>query len=174
MKTANLIEKYKNIRDYTEKLCLPLKIEDYIPQAIDFVSPPKWHLGHTTWFFEQFILVQYYAGYKEFNKDFNFLFNSYYNTVGQRVVRNQRGLMTRPLVEEVYAYRKYVNEYMLNYMTKDSLPADRLELILLGLNHEQQHQELLITDLKYNFHFIYQFSSTDTPKIPEQHKKQDL
>lgn len=161
MTTESLIEKYKKVRDYTEKLCTPLKIEDYIPQSVVFISPPKWHLGHTTWFFEQFILAQYCMDYKEFNKDFNFLFNSYYNTVGQRVARNERGLITRPAVEDVYTYRKYVNEYMLKYLNKNDVSGGVLNMVDLGLNHEQQHQELMITDLKYNFHFNPLFPSFD-------------
>lgn len=139
---------YAGIRQRTEDLCNPLKTEDYIPQPAEFVSPAKWHLAHTTWFFEEFVLKRFVAGYKPFHPDFGFLFNSYYNTVGKRSLRGNRGDMTRPGVEEVYAYRKYVNEHMqaLLFDIHDPLV---LELTELGLNHEQQHQELLMTDLKY-------------------------
>jgi ergothioneine biosynthesis protein EgtB len=143
-----LIEKYKNIRDYTVKICKPLEIEDYIPQTAPFASPPKWHLAHTTWFFEEMILKKNEPNYQEFHTEFSFLFNSYYNTIGKRVLRADRGNMTRPTVKEVYQYRKYVDEAMIQLLNK-GVSKDTTELIILGLNHEQQHQELLLTDLKY-------------------------
>ena len=144
----NVIDFYKAVRTKTKALCFPLKVEDYIPQPVDFISPPKWHLAHTTWFFEEMILKKYLVDYKVFHPDFGFLFNSYYNTVGQRSLRADRGNMTRPLVEEVYAYRDYVDKAML-ILLKEVVSADLKDLVVLGLNHEQQHQELLITDFKY-------------------------
>ncbi len=143
-----LIEKYIQTRQQTEALCEPLNTEDYIPQAVDFTSPPKWHLAHVSWFFEEMILTKYLDGYHVFDKDFNFLFNSYYQTVGERAIRAQRGLMTRPTVKNVYEYRQYVDRYMKTLLSGDLTP-ELQELVVLGLNHEQQHQELLITDLKY-------------------------
>lgn len=140
-------EKYASIRQYSELQCKPLIIEDYIPQPVMFISPPKWHLGHTTWFFEEFILNNYYPGYTVFDEDFSFIFNSYYNTVGDRVLRADRGNLTRPSVEKVYNYRKYVDEHMIDLLKNDSLEI--ANLLELGLNHEQQHQELFLTDLKY-------------------------
>ena len=146
---TSLSEAYTAVRSYTEKLCKPLKTEDYIPQPVEYISPAKWHLGHTSWFFEQFILRSHYSGYKEFHPDFSFLFNSYYNTVGRRIMRTDRGNMTRPTVEEVYEYRAYVDRHMRSLLESDD-SASRLDgLLAIGLNHEQQHQELLITDLKY-------------------------
>ncbi len=147
----NLLSRYKTIRKRTEELCNPLQIEDYVPQPAIFVSPPKWHLAHTTWFFEEMILAKYQPNYKRFNPDFSFLFNSYYNTVGQRTMRADRGSITRPGVKEVYAYRQYVNESMAAFIKVGLSDVRVLNLIELGLNHEQQHQELLITDLKYTF-----------------------
>ncbi|WP_373514380.1 ergothioneine biosynthesis protein EgtB [Persicitalea sp.] len=141
---------YEVVRQYTEDLCEPLQLEDYIPQPIDFVSPPKWHLAHTSWFFEEFILVKFQKNYERYHSDFSYLFNSYYNHMGSRVVRTDRGNITRPGVKEVYKYRSYVNEAMQQLMADDLTP-ELEELIILGLNHEQQHQELLITDLKYIF-----------------------
>ena len=138
-----LIEKYKNIRDYTVKICKPLEIEDYIPQTAPFASPPKWHLAHTTWFFEEMILKKNEPNYQEFHTEFSFLFNSYYNTIGKRVLRADRGNMTRPTVKEVYQYRKYVDEAMIQLLNK-GVSKDTTELIILGLNHEQQHQELYL------------------------------
>lgn len=146
--TSTLVEAYRQVRNYTEELCKPLKVEDYIPQPVDFVSPAKWHLGHTSWFFEQFVLKQHFSGYKEYHPDFSFLFNSYYNTVGTRIMRTDRGNMTRPSVKEVYAYRAYIDEHMQKLLNAEK--AEELHgLLEIGLNHEQQHQELLITDVKY-------------------------
>ncbi len=148
LKTAGVLNRYDDVRSYSEELCLPLKVEDYIPQPVPFISPPKWHLAHTSWFFEAFILVPYLKDYKIFHSDFSFLFNSYYNAAGKRIFRADRGNITRPGVEEVYQYRKYIDEAMKELLTIND--SDELKnLVILGLNHEQQHQELLITDLKY-------------------------
>ncbi len=145
----NLAQRYVEIRWHTLEICKPLSTEDYVVQPISDVSPPKWHLGHTTWFFETFILLPYLPEYKVFNPQFNFVFNSYYETVGARVIRTDRGNLSRPSVSEVYEYRKYVDEYMDRYLRGSSYVADTASLIQLGLNHEQQHQELLLTDIKY-------------------------
>lgn len=147
-KTAKLAELYKNVRQHTEKLCEPLEIEDYIPQPTEDVSPPKWNIAHTTWFFEEMILKQFQKNYQEFNPQFSFLFNSYYNTVGERTLRHKRGDLSRPTVKEVYEYRKYVDTEMQAFFDQD-LPENVQELIVLGLNHEQQHQELFLSDFKY-------------------------
>lgn len=144
----HLKETFIEVRNRTESICKPLQVEDYIPQPVPFASPPKWHLAHSTWFFEEMILKKNLAGYNEFHADFGFLFNSYYNTVGERTFRADRGNITRPGVSEVYAYRAYVDERMLQLFEQE-LSLELRELIELGLNHEQQHQELLITDLKY-------------------------
>lgn len=146
----NLLEFYKKVRAHSLHLCNPLQIEDYIPQVAEHTSPPKWHLAHTTWFFEEMILKKYVSDYTEFNSQYNFLFNSYYQTVGERAIRNQRGVMTRPLVAEVKEYRDYVDKKMSLLLLKE-VESHVADLIILGLNHEQQHQELLITDLKYTF-----------------------
>ena len=146
---AKIKLQYSSIREYSEQLCAPLKVEDYIPQPVDFVSPAKWHLAHTTWFFETFILRKYQADYKLYHPDFSYLFNSYYNTVGDRVFRADRGNITRPGVKEVYDYRKYVDREMEKFINNLEFTKELYELVTLGLNHEQQHQELLITDLKY-------------------------
>ena len=143
-----LLAQYKQTRQYTESLCAPLNVEDYIPQAVDFTSPPKWHLAHTSWFFEEMILTKFVAGYAVLDGHFTFLFNSYYQSVGEKAVRAQRGLITRPTVEQVYQYRHYVDEHMVRLLSTDV--SDEIKaLVTLGINHEQQHQELLLTDLKY-------------------------
>jgi ergothioneine biosynthesis protein EgtB len=144
----SLLLRYKTIRDKTVELCAPLNTEDYVPQPVDFVSPPKWHLAHSTWFFEEMILTKHLVGYPVFDASFGFLFNSYYQSIGERAIRNQRGVITRPTVDEVYQYRKHVDEKMQKLLTSE-LSKELQELIILGLNHEQQHQELLITDLKF-------------------------
>lgn len=144
-----LLAAYQTVRAYFEELCAPLQIEDYIPQPVPYVSPPKWHLAHTTWFFEQFVLGKYQPGYQVFHKDFSFLFNSYYNAVGDRVFRADRGNITRPGVDEVYAYRRYVDAAMEDLLTKIDISQELLDTITLGLHHEQQHQELFLTDFKY-------------------------
>lgn len=142
-----LSDRYNSIRKHTEHLCNALTTEDFVPQPADFVSPPKWHLAHTTWFFEQFVLNEHLPDYKIFDDDFSFLFNSYYNFVGKRVFRADRGNITRPGVHEVFEYRSYVDMHMQILL---QLKSEELkDLIELGLNHEQQHQELLITDIKY-------------------------
>ncbi|MEL6923936.1 MAG: ergothioneine biosynthesis protein EgtB [Bacteroidota bacterium] len=150
-RSLSLSQQYTSVRKHSELLCAPLHIEDYIPQPVDFVSPPKWHLAHTTWFFETFVLKKYQDDYKVYHEDFSFLFNSYYNAVGDRVLRATRGNLTRPGVEAIYAYRKYVDEHMTQFISEQEVSQELQELIVLGLNHEQQHQELLITDLKYIF-----------------------
>jgi len=141
---------FNDVRGYTEKLCEPLEIEDYIPQPIVDVSPPKWNIAHTTWFFEEMILKKHFSDYKVFDEHFGFLFNSYYNSVGQRTQRDHRGSLSRPTVKQVFAYRKYIDERM-NELLSGDVPDDVHDLVTLGLNHEQQHQELFLTDLKYTF-----------------------
>ena len=143
-----LQENFNFIRQASEALCKPLLTEDYSVQPSAFASPPKWHLAHVTWFWELFVLSEYLPGYEVFNEEFSFLFNSYYNNVGKRVLRPVRGLMTRPSVEEVYRYRAYVNEYMNALFGKD-LSDELIATIAIGLNHEQQHQELSMYDIKY-------------------------
>ncbi len=144
----DLRQSYSDVRSYTEKLCEPLEIEDYIPQPSEDVSPPKWNIAHTTWFFEEMILKQFQDNYQEFNPQFGYLFNSYYNTIGERTLRHKRGDLSRPTVKEVFEYRKYVDNEMLAFFDQ-KLSKDVQDLIILGLHHEQQHQELFLTDLKY-------------------------
>ncbi|MDX1651029.1 MAG: DinB family protein, partial [Brumimicrobium sp.] len=139
--TDSLTENYLKVRRRTEEICAPLATEDYVPQPMENVSPPKWHLAHTSWFFEQFILVKYLKGYKVFDENFAYLFNSYYNNMGERIQRANRGFMTRPTVKTVYEYRAYVDEHMQKFLKFN--PEDRVNKVIeIGLNHEQQHQEL--------------------------------
>ena len=140
--------KFLDVRQHSETICSLLITEDYSVQPTDFVSPPKWHLAHVTWFWEEFVLKPCHKNYKVFNDDYAYLFNSYYNNVGKRVLRPTRGLMTRPSVEEIYQYRKYVTEQMLEFLYTEPTPEVK-EIIEIGINHEEQHQELLIYDIKY-------------------------
>lgn len=155
VKKKDIILNYHEVRAYTEKVCKPLDTEDYVPQPMENVSPPKWHIAHTTWFFEQFILIPYQENYTVFDEDFGYLFNSYYNHFGERLLRPNRGLMTRPTVKKVYEYRAYVNKHIEQFFESCD-NQEILDLLEIGLNHEQQHQELLIYDIKY----ILGFQST--------------
>ncbi|WP_210149018.1 ergothioneine biosynthesis protein EgtB [Chryseobacterium scophthalmum] len=146
---TNWVEKYSEIRNHSVEICRPLEIEDYVVQPIVDVSPPKWHLGHTTWFFETFILQPNFPGYEVYDPQYNFVFNSYYETVGARVIRTDRGNLSRPSVSDIFKYRKYVDEKMSRFLQSDYLNEPVQSLLELGLNHEQQHQELLLTDIKY-------------------------
>ena len=145
-----LFNKYSEVRNQTQQLCKPLLVEDYLPQGSLFASPAKWHIAHTTWFFETFLLKDFLDGYVEYHQSFNFLFNSYYNAIGNRIARMDRGLMTRPSVDEIYKYRAYVDEAMDRLFSSKDVDLFN-KLMEIGINHEQQHQELLLTDIKFNF-----------------------
>lgn len=147
----HLLQQFLAVREVSEQLCKPLQQEDYLLQAMASTSPAKWHLAHTTWFFETFLLKPYYSGYQVYHPKFEILFNSYYNGIGQQYSREQRGLLSRPTVEQVYAYRAHVDSAMRSLL--DSPRAESAqeinERVMLGCHHEQQHQELFFTDLKY-------------------------
>ncbi len=147
----NLKTRFEKTRQFSMDMVKPLKTEDFVPQAAVFASPPKWHLAHTTWFFEELILSDRLPGFQRFHPQYSFLFNSYYNSVGQRTQRQTRGFFSRPTVEEIMQYRRYVDEAMQQFFELPSPSPEILALIELGINHEEQHQELFFTDLKYNF-----------------------
>ena len=142
-------ERYRSIRQVTLALAAPLSAEDCAIQSMPDASPVKWHLAHTTWFFETFVLEPHLSRYRLFEPAFRVLFNSYYNAVGDKHPRPQRGMLSRPGIEEVLAYRRHVDEAMLGLLAEDRLPAGLDGLIELGLHHEQQHQELILTDVKH-------------------------
>lgn len=146
-----LRQRYKKVRDASVAMCKPLETEDYIPQPVPFVSPPKWNLGHTSWFFEHFILEPFFADYKVFHPVYGFLFNSYYQSAGNRLLRSERGSLSRPTVKEVYEYRAHVDSAMQHLLRIETVNPELLDLFEIGLNHEQQHQELFYADLKYTF-----------------------
>jgi len=148
-----LIAEYERVRRYTETLCSPLAIDDYQIQSIVQTSPPKWHIAHVSWFFEAFVLPHFSPGYKPFNPQFDFLFNSYYYTHGEMHPRAKRGLLSRPTVEDVYRYRAEVDDCMRELMASvDAVQWQDLAYhVILGLNHEEQHQVLMLMDIKHNF-----------------------
>ncbi|MFE8072518.1 ergothioneine biosynthesis protein EgtB [Marinobacteraceae bacterium S3BR75-40.1] len=143
---------YRRVRERSEALCEHLPPDDFGLQAIPETSPLKWHLAHVTWFYETFILQPFVSGYRPFSPDFAVLFNSYYNGIGQQHPRSQRHLLSRPTLKTVYDYRHYVDNHMLTLLNESehSHRGEILARLTLGLNHEQQHQELMLTDLKYN------------------------
>ncbi|MAU72533.1 MAG: sulfatase maturase [Pseudozobellia sp.] len=146
--TDSLLDFFLETRKHTEEICAPLEIEDYVVQPIEDVSPPKWHLGHTTWFFEEFILKPHAENYQLFDDDFAFVFNSYYESVGKRVVRSNRGNLSRPAVKKVYNYREYVTRAVKELFEKEQ-HQNLYPLLEIGIHHEKQHQELLLTDIKF-------------------------
>jgi ergothioneine biosynthesis protein EgtB len=148
---ASLADDFRRVRAFTEKLCEPLETEDYVVQSMPDCSPTKWHLAHVSWFFETFILGPSVPAYTSLHPQYTYLFNSYYNAIGERHCRPKRGLISRPTVKDTYRYRAYVDEHMLNLLEHaDAGLLERITpLVVLGLHHEQQHQELLVTDLKH-------------------------
>ncbi len=151
MSDSDLCERYVAVRGATLALAEPLSAEDCCVQSMPDASPVKWHLGHTSWFFETFILERDLDDFAPYDPRFRTLFNSYYNAVGARHPRPQRGLLTRPSLAEVLAYRQHVDRTLLDWLAahQEDLAPDQAALVVLGLNHEQQHQELILTDLKH-------------------------
>jgi ergothioneine biosynthesis protein EgtB len=150
-----LLAQYRQVRQRTEALCRPLATEDYCIQTMKDVSPAKWHIAHVSWFFETFLVIPFLPDYKVFHPHFDYLFNSYYETHGKPFPRPQRGLLSRPTVAEVYQYRAQVDDVMARLIV-DLNPAHWEAFatrLILGMHHEQQHQELLLTDIKHIFAF---------------------
>jgi ergothioneine biosynthesis protein EgtB len=143
---------FQAVRDASLALCGALEPEDYVVQSMPDASPVKWHLAHTTWFFETFVLAEFQSGYRPFHPQYGELFNSYYQSAGPRWPRPQRGVLSRPTVKEVRRYRADVDEHVVDLLSDDVEPEVRAR-VLLGLNHEEQHQELILTDLKHAWSF---------------------
>ena len=164
-----LISRFKSVRDFSMDLVEPLETEDFVVQAMTNTSPTKWHLAHVSWFFETFLLEKVYDDYESLHPQYSYIFNSYYLQTGEPHTRSKRGLLTRPTVQEVFEYREYVNEQVLQFLedaTEEQL-AEFGPVIEIGNNHEQQHQELIITDFKYLFsqNPLYPiYKKTDQPK----------
>ena len=148
---STLIERFQQVRDFSESLCAPLAAEDYVIQSMPDCSPTKWHLAHVSWFFETFLLTPNAPDYVSPDPGYAYLFNSYYNAIGDKYPRPHRGLISRPTVAQVYTYRAHVDEHVQDLLEcAHSDDFARLEsIVTLGLNHEQQHQELIVTDLKH-------------------------
>src|SRR5690606_5547664 len=144
-----LAASYQAVRAFTMQLAAPLSAEDCMVQSMPDVSPTKWHLAHTSWFFEHFLLHEFLPGYRVFDERFGYLFNSYYYQVGQMHRRPERGFLSRPALAEVMAYREHVDEHMQRLLSEADAEVRRRTV--LGLNHEQQHQELILTDIKHVF-----------------------
>ncbi len=148
-KKEDLIKTLQAVRKKTVAICSQLETEDFVVQPAPEVSPPKWHLGHTSWFFEQVTLSKYLKGYAKFNQDYATLFNSYYKAAGPHTIQANRGNLSRPTVAEVMQYRLHIDEALAALLAQDNLPETCLTLIETGIHHEQQHQELLYMDIKY-------------------------
>ena len=143
--------RYREIREFTERLCQPLAIEDYVVQSMPDASPAKWHLAHVSWFFHTFVLEPARSGIRAGRPEYRYLFNSYYNAVGPMHSRPERGMLSRPTVSEIYRYRREIDDAMLEFIetADEERWRDAGPIVTLGLNHEQQHQELILTDIKH-------------------------
>jgi len=151
---AELATRYRRVRAFSEELARPLAVEDYVIQSMPDASPTKWHLAHTSWFFETFVLAAADPGYRRPDPRYGYLFNSYYEAAGERHCRPRRGLLSRPTVEQVREYRRHVDRHVLALLDRrgEDEPPAWAAVVELGLHHEQQHQELLLTDIKHAFH----------------------
>ena len=162
--------RFDKVRKQSLHLAAPLKPEDTVVQPVVDVSPPKWHLAHTTWFFEQFLLIPFMKDYQTFNPSWHYLFNSYYDSVGDRVQRDQRGFITRPGLEEIKEYRAHVDMSMAIFLKGDTLSDEQQKILEIGLQHEQQHQELLCYDIKRILGFN---PLRPAYRVAEEHKHSD-
>lgn len=153
MGRETLLQEYRRTRGFSEQLCQPLAVDDYQIQSITETSPPKWHLAHVSWFFETFVLNHFKSTHIPFNPDFHYLFNSYYYTIGAMHPRPRRGLLSRPTLDQILEYRHHVDAQVEELISNsDDTDMEALTFrITLGLHHEQQHQELLLMDIKHNF-----------------------
>ena len=167
MSNKELCELYGRVRARTMEIVAPLEIEDYVIQTAEFMSPPRWHIGHTSWFFET-VLQAHKPGYKVYSEDFLFYFNSYYEGFGARIERPKRGTKSRPTVRETVAYRNHIDEQMLDFLCSDQFDESVLSVVRLGLEHEMQHQELLVYDIK---HLLCDQFEPKMQSLPKQRQK---
>ncbi|MDO9151199.1 MAG: ergothioneine biosynthesis protein EgtB [Methylotenera sp.] len=145
----SFLHRYQMVRSKSLDICKYIEIEDYAVQPMADVSPPKWHLGHTTWFFEELLLVRFYPGYQRFHAQYSALFNSYYKSLGTHTLQANRGNLSRPTVDQIIEYRSYVDVSLVRFISEHTLTDEMKFLIEAGLHHEQQHQELLYMDVKF-------------------------
>ena len=168
MKKIDLLKKFNQVRKKTISICNPLEIEDYVVQPNQEVSPIKWHLGHTSWFFEEIIMLKFRKNKNRFNETYNTIFNSYYKSLGNHWKQSQRGQLSRPTVKEIIKYRNYINEEINKIFSSNKNNKELNFLLELGINHEEQHQELMFMDIKYilniNLNKI-KYAKTKIPKI---------
>ncbi len=170
---SRLLERFREVRNFSQRLCETLSPEDYVVQSMPDVSPTKWHLAHTSWFFETFVLKVWMPGYRSEVPQYAYLFNSYYNAAGDMHRRDLRGLISRPTVEETFRFRASIDQAVCELVENadDSLLAEMEPVLVLGLHHEQQHQELLVTDIKHVFaqnplHPVFrEAKEIETPKV---------
>ncbi len=146
---SSLLDQFCSTRKFTEQLAAPLTAEDCAIQSMPDVSPIRWHLAHTTWFFETFVLAQASPQYQPFHSAFQYLYNSYYNAIGEQFPRDRRGILSRPSLEQVMEYRRHVDHHMQSVLSEGARLPGLSALIELGIHHEQQHQELILTDIKH-------------------------
>jgi ergothioneine biosynthesis protein EgtB len=163
--SESMADRYSAVRQFSDTLCAPLSAEDCIIQSMPDVSPTRWHLAHTTWFFETFVL-QTRPGYRVFHPRFNYLFNSYYNTVGPQYPRPRRGLISRPGLDEIREYRQYVDRHLLPLLSDESLSSEMARVVEIGIHHEQQHQELILTDIKHVLSYSPLYPAYRESEIP--------
>ena len=167
---ATSSELFQQVRAQTMNIVAPLEIEDYVVQTAEFMSPPRWHIGHTSWFFET-LLRTYQPGYQVYNEAYLYYFNSYYEGFGERIDKGQRGTRSRPTVRETVRYRQHVDEMMMRFLTGIETRADAamiLALVRLGLEHEMQHQELLVYDIKHLLGDLYAAPQQAAPNVTEK------
>ncbi len=167
--TGALSELYRTVRARTMRIVAPLEIEDYVIQTAEFMSPPRWHVGHTSWFFES-LLQSHLPGYQPYSEDFLFYFNSYYEGFGARIERAKRGTKSRPTVHATLEYRRHIDDLMIEFLEKlaDHPQSDRVRsLVRLGLEHEMQHQELLVYDIKHLLCDLYKPEVKPAPAAPQ-------
>lgn len=148
-RSTHLLRAFQDVRFRTRELAEPLAPDDFMLQSMSDASPAKWHLAHTTWFFETFVLATALPSYQPFDPTYGFLFNSYYNSIGERHARPERGVLSRPTIDEVFRYRRAIDERVGALLLSGSLSPRSAHFLVIGLQHEQQHQELLLTDLKH-------------------------
>jgi len=171
MKNSDLLKKFVSIRKKTLSLCKSLEIEDYVVQPNKEVSPIKWHLGHTSWFFEEIILLKFKNNKKRYNETYNTIFNSYYKSIGNHWTQNLRGQLSRPTVQEIKKYRNYINKEISKIITSNKNNKKINFLIQLGINHEEQHQELILMDIKFILNINLSKISFSKNKIPKIKRK---
>src|SRR5262245_37789370 len=164
-KSKQIIELFEEVRAQTMQIVAPLEIEDYVVQTAEFMSPPRWHIGHTSWFFET-LLQTHQPGYRVYDESYLYYFNSYYEGFGKRIERAKRGTRSRPTVKETIRYRQRIDEAMLGFLEKSGERDDSstvLKLVRIGLEHEMQHQELLVYDIKHLICDLYDAPKTTAP-----------